>query len=152
MPDIKTLGPEQVCEIELRWVDTETMEGKLATIPVNVNVVPGDQAAGRVRDSEVETELTFQTVQREKQQAAEDMARGDYGSARMRMASSSQRLRGTDRSRMSNANISEYEQEQLFLEERMAQIDSDPNRARKMTKSDYIRKHRRRGRGPTGED
>jgi Ca-activated chloride channel family protein len=152
VPDISVLGPAQVCEIELRWVDTETMEGKLATIPVNVNVVPGDQAAGRVRDSEVETELTFQSVQQEKQRAADEIARGDYGSARSRMLSSSQRLRGMDRSRMSAENISEFEQEQAWLERRRAEIGLDPNMTRKSMKADFIRKHRRRGRGPSGRD
>jgi len=152
VPDIATLGPAQVCEIELRWVDTATMESKLATIPVNVNVVPGDQAAGRVRDAEVETELTFQTVQRAKQQATDDIARGDYDSARRRMTSSSHRLRGMNRNRMSPENISEFEQEQRFLEQRMDQLGSDPNRTRKSMKSDFIRKHRRRGRGPSGRE
>jgi Ca-activated chloride channel family protein len=152
VPDITTLGPAQVCEIALRWVDTETMESKLATIPVNVNVVPGDQAAGRVRDSEVETELTFQTVQREKQQAAEDIARGDYGAAQQRMSKSSRKLRGMDRSRMTSANITEVEQEELWMQERIAQTEKDPNRARKLMKSDFINKNRRRGRGPSGED
>ena len=76
VPDIAVLGPAQVCEIELRWVDTETMESKLAKIPVNVNVVPGDQAAGRVKDEQVDTELTFQQSQRDKRLAAEDLKMG----------------------------------------------------------------------------
>ena len=63
------------------------MEQKLATIPVNVNVVPGDQAAGRVRDPEVETELAFQRAQREKKEAAEAMRRGNLSGARQRFDS-----------------------------------------------------------------
>ena len=85
VPDIAVLGPAQVCEIELRWVDTETMESKLAKIPVNVNVVPGDQAAGRVKDEQVDTELTFQQSQRDKRLAAEDLKMGRKRQALRRM-------------------------------------------------------------------
>src|SRR5690606_33817671 len=45
VPAIAELGLAQVCELELRWVDLRTMRSELATIPVHVNVVPGDQAA-----------------------------------------------------------------------------------------------------------
>ena len=152
VPDIKTLGPAQVCEIELRWVDTETMESKLATIPVNVNVVPGDQAAGRIKDNEVETELTFQQVQRDKRLASEDLQRGDVGSAQRRMRGSASRLRGSDRSRMSEENINEAEAEQLWLAQRMAEAELDPNMTSKRLKSDFNQKNRRRGRKPRGED
>jgi Ca-activated chloride channel family protein len=152
VPDIATLGPAQVCEIELRWVDTGTMKSKLATIPVNVNVVPGDQAAGRVKDSEVETEMTFQQVQRDKRLAAEDLKRGDIASARRRMGSSMGRLRRSDRSRMSPGHIAEYEAEQEWLAQRMAEAERDPNMSSKRMKADYNQKHRRRGRDPRGED
>jgi Ca-activated chloride channel family protein len=152
VPDIKTLGPAQVCEIELRWVDTTTMESRLATIPVNVNVVPGDQAAGRVRDSEVETEMTFQQVQRDKRLAAEDLKRGDFESARRRMGGSVRKLSSYDRSRMSPGHIAEYEAEQRWFAERMAEAEHNPNLARKLMHSDFHQKHRRRGKEPRGED
>ncbi len=84
VPAIAELGPTSVCELELRWVEVDSMEQKLARIPVNVNVVPGDQAAGRVRDAEVETELAFQLAQREKKEAAEAMRLGDLSGARLR--------------------------------------------------------------------
>ncbi len=152
VPDIKTLGPAQVCELELRWVDTETMESKLATIPVNVNVVPGDQAAGRVKDNEVETEMTFQQAQREKRLAAEDLKRGDFESARRRMGGSMRRLRDSDRSRMSPGHIAEYEAEQEWIAQRMVEAERDPNMSSKRMKADFNQKNRRRGRGPRGED
>lgn len=152
VPDIATLGPARVCEIELRWVDTESMESKLAKIPVNVNVVPGDQAAGRVKDNEVETELTFQRVQRDKFLAAEDLQRGDYGSAQRRMRRSSSRLRGSDRSRMSRENITDIEAEERWLAQRMAEADLNPNMTSKRIKADFNQKNRRRGRKPRDED
>ena len=152
VPNITTLGPAQVCEIELRWVDTETMESKLATIPVNVNVVPGDQAAGRIRNGQVETEMSFQRIQREKRAASEDMARGDYGSARQRMRGNSRIIESMDLAGMKPEEMNEWEQERLWMAERQGQISSDPNSARKHMKADFHNKNRRRGRNPRGED
>ena len=152
VPDITILGPAQVCEIELRWVDTETMESKLATIPVNVNVVPGDQAAGRIRDSEVETEMNFQAVQKEKRAAADDLARGDYDSAQRRMRGNSRIIESMDLAGMNPKDMNEWEREKLWMAEREGQISSDPNSARKHMKADYHNKNRRRGRNPRGED
>lgn len=152
VPDIAVLGPAEVCSIELRWVDTGTMKSKIATIPVNVNVVPGDQAAGRVRDSEVETELNFQRVQKDKQRAAEDLARGDWASARARLRRSSQRLRGADRSRMNPEQIREAELEMEWLAANITEAEHDPAIARKRMKADYNRKNRKRGRGPSGSE
>jgi Ca-activated chloride channel family protein len=152
VPDITVLGPAEVCGIELRWVDTQTMESKVATIPVNVNVVPGDQAAGRVRDSDVETELYFQSVQKDKLMATEDMARGDIGSARSRLRRSSRRLRSADRSRMSREQVSEYEREQEWLARAMDEAENNPAIARKLMKADYNLKNRKRGRGPSGQE
>jgi Ca-activated chloride channel family protein len=152
VPEIATLGPAQVCEMELRWVDTESMESRRATIPVNVNVVPGDQAAGRVKDNEVETEMTFQRVQRDKNLAARDLKRGDFASAKRRMGGSMSRLRGSDRSRMTPGQISEYESEQQWFAERMVEAELDPNMSAKRMKADFNQKHRRRGRKPRGQD
>jgi Ca-activated chloride channel family protein len=152
VPDIKTLGPAQVCEIELRWVDTETMEGKVATIPVNVNVVPGDQAAGRVKDNEVETELTFQQVQRDKRLASEDLRRGDYEAARRRLGGSAGMLRDSDRARMSQGNIADFNAEEQWLAEQMRNVGSDPMVVRKRMMADLHQKGRRRGRKPRSED
>jgi hypothetical protein len=40
------LGAVQVCELELSYVSVGEMKGEKITVPVNVNVVPGDVAAG----------------------------------------------------------------------------------------------------------
>ena len=43
--------------------------------------MPGDQAAGRVRDAKVHTERLFQQAQDAKRRAAEALSRGDAGGA-----------------------------------------------------------------------
>ena len=48
IPAMAALGLAQVCELDLQWVELATMDTHKITIPVSVNVVPGDEAAGRM--------------------------------------------------------------------------------------------------------
>src|SRR5215211_2599008 len=77
VPAMTALGLAQVCQLELRWIDVSTLETHTATIPLHVNVVPGDAAAGRVPDAMVRSELAFQQAQRAKRDAADAMRTGD---------------------------------------------------------------------------
>jgi hypothetical protein len=49
-------------------------------VPVHVNVVPGDQVAGRVPDSVVRTELVYLRVQQAKRRASTHLSAGDSDS------------------------------------------------------------------------
>jgi Ca-activated chloride channel family protein len=51
------------------------------TVPVHVNVVPGDEAAGRIPDILVRTELAFQETQVAKRRATGHLSRGETGAA-----------------------------------------------------------------------
>jgi Ca-activated chloride channel family protein len=77
VPEYAALGAASICELELRWVDLGTLTEKVATVPVNVNVVPGDVAAGRVPEATVRDELTFLKLQRAKRKAADRFRDGD---------------------------------------------------------------------------
>ena len=145
MPAIAELGPASVCELELRWVEVDSMEQKLATIPVNVNVVPGDQAAGRVRDPEVETELAFQQAQRDKHAATEELRRGDLDHAVARYREASARLAAV-RSRARGRMADDLDQEIEMLHGLAERARSDAIGARKLSFADHHMKTRRRGR------
>ncbi len=84
VPGMPALGAATICELEVRWVDLASMTEKVATVPVNVNVVPGDVAAGRVATPIVRDELAFHQLQRAKREAAERLSGGDgLGGARL---------------------------------------------------------------------
>mgnify|MGYP001252666254 CR=1 FL=1 len=146
VPDIASLGLAQVCEMELRWVETETMESKVVKFPVNVNVVPGDQAAGRIADPEVETELRFQQSQRDKRAANEAIARGDHDEARRLWQGSRHRLTSLDQRRMSKQERLDVNEELASLDEIEHRSQLDMNAARKLSQADFHRKNRKRGR------
>ncbi|MDQ5895858.1 MAG: Ca-activated chloride channel [Actinomycetota bacterium] len=151
VPDIATLGLAQVCELELHWVETETMEGKTVTLPVNVNVVPGDEAAGRIANPEVTTELTFQTAQRNKREASDALARGDRSEAQRLWQDSRHQLGSLDRHGMSGKQIREIDEELQMVDRIESSSEHDINMARKHSQADFHRKNRKRGRESRGD-
>ena len=151
VPDIAALGLAQVCELELHWVETETMEGKTVTLPVNVNVVPGDEAAGRIANPEVITEITFQTAQRNKREASDALARGDHDEARRLWQDSRNQLGSLDRRQMSGHQIREIDEELEMVDRIEVSSEHDINLARKHSQADFHRKNRKRGRESRGD-
>lgn len=152
VPEIDQLGLAKVAELELRWVEVETMKSKLATLPVNVNVVPGDQAAGRVRDPEVETELVFQRAQRNKREATDALRDGDEAKATEMYRAASINLRSVaSRGDLSGPITDELSAEATVLDELADRADVDAMSARKQARADYHMKARKRGRNRGGE-
>ncbi|HSD80171.1 MAG TPA: VWA domain-containing protein, partial [Solirubrobacteraceae bacterium] len=71
VPAIAALGLAQVATLELRYVALPALAEQAVTLPISVNVVPGDRAAGRIPDPTVRTELLFQQAQDAKRRAAD---------------------------------------------------------------------------------
>ena len=145
VPAITELGPASACELELRWVEIATMEQKLARIPVNVNVVPGDQAAGRVRDPEVETEVAFQSAQRLKRDAADAVGRGDIAGALGGYDAACKAILSA-RPHASGRMAEELDEEVRRLRDLSERAQHDRLSARKAALADHHLKSRRRGR------
>lgn len=146
VPAMAGLGLEQVCELELQWVDIATLDSHTVTIPVHVNVVPGDQAAGRVPNATVRTELAFQAAQRSKREAADALRRGDVEAASAAYDDAGRTLRAFA-SEAAPSMASEIAAEAdllLDLSERARFEDS--NRMSKFTEADRNLKERKRGR------
>jgi Ca-activated chloride channel family protein len=77
VPAMPSLGLAEIATLQLRYVVLPAFAEETVTLPLAVNVVPGDRAAGRVRDPEVTSELLFQRAQDAKRRAADALARGD---------------------------------------------------------------------------
>lgn len=77
IPALQDLGLLQVCRMTLRWTEVDTMTTKSLSLPLQVGVVPGDQAAGRVAKPEVRTEYEFQRAQKSRAEAADALRRGE---------------------------------------------------------------------------
>ena len=76
VPGLSGLGLHQVTEIELRYVALPELVEASVTIPVVVNVVPGDQAAGRVPNPKVRVEQLVLEAQTAKAEASAALREG----------------------------------------------------------------------------
>jgi Ca-activated chloride channel family protein len=81
VPAKPQLGLAEIARLELRYVAVPSFAEQTVTIPVHVNVVPGDQAAGRIADPKVRDELVYQQVQDAKRKASDALLAGDDATA-----------------------------------------------------------------------
>lgn len=93
IPAIAALGLAQVATCEFTWVELPALAQHTVTVPIHVNVVPGDQAAGRVPDPTVRTELVYLQVQQSKRRASEHLSSGDTTAALRELALSQSTIR-----------------------------------------------------------
>jgi Ca-activated chloride channel family protein len=85
VPGIPALGLTEVATLEFSYVALPSLEHHTVEMPLHVNVVPGDQAAGRLPDPVVRTELAFQKAQRSKREASTALSEGNTARAMQRL-------------------------------------------------------------------
>jgi Ca-activated chloride channel homolog len=135
VPASPALGLAQVATLELRYVALPDLLEQTISLPVSVNVVPGDEAAGRVPDPRVRSELLFQRAQQAKREAADAIAGGDEPRAMQALAAAAVQLAGSD------------EDERSVVLDMAADIDrGQAVRAAKRALADHHHKSRKRGR------
>jgi Ca-activated chloride channel homolog len=81
VPGLAALGLAEVATLEFTWVELPALRQHMVVFPIHVNVVPGDQAAGRVPDPVVRSEMVYQRVQASKKRASERLYAGDTEAA-----------------------------------------------------------------------
>ena len=93
VPGIPALGLAEIATLELGYVALPALEQQTITLPLHVNVVPGDQAAGRIPDPVVRTEAAFQRAQQAKREASSAWSAGDPRAAAAALGSARTLLR-----------------------------------------------------------
>jgi len=81
VPGIPALGLAEIARLDLGWVELPALVQHTVSVPVHVNVVPGDQAAGRIPNPIVRSELAFQQTQQAKRRASDLLSQGDVARA-----------------------------------------------------------------------
>lgn len=81
VPAVAALGLTEVATLTFTYVELPTLVQHTVTVPVHVNVVPGDQAAGRVPDPVVRTELVYLRAQQAKRRASNLLTNGESDAA-----------------------------------------------------------------------
>ena len=93
VPGIEALGLCKIADITIEYTDLAARSEISVTMPVNVNVVPGDQAAGRIEDPIVKAERMILQAQSEKAIATDEILQGNQKSATKRLKGTSANLR-----------------------------------------------------------
>ena len=76
VPEIASLGLCKIADITIEYLDLAQRQEISVTMPVNVNVVPGDVAAGRISDPIVRAERLILEAQTAKSLAVEELRSG----------------------------------------------------------------------------
>ena len=108
VPGIAALGLCKIADVTIEYTDLAARNEVSVTMPVNVNVVPGDQAAGRIEDPIVKAERMILQAQSEKAIATEEILQGNQKFA-------TKRLKGTA------ANLRSHASEIRVVDERSAE-------------------------------
>lgn len=81
IPAVASLGLASVATLIFTYVELPKLVQHTVTVPVTVNVVPGDRAAGRIADPVVRTELVYLKAQQAKRRASKHLSQGDSEAA-----------------------------------------------------------------------
>jgi Ca-activated chloride channel family protein len=77
VPAMGALGLAQIATLELQYVELPGLVEHTMSLPLSVNVVPGDEAAQRIPHPSVRSEVLFQQAQDTKRRASEAFEKGD---------------------------------------------------------------------------
>ncbi len=92
VPAMAALGLAKIATLELVYVELPGLFEHTVALPISVNVVPGDEAAGRVAHPTVQSEVLFQEAQDVKRQASEAFERGEFTEGQRLMSDTKARL------------------------------------------------------------
>lgn len=148
VPGMAQLGLAHIATLELSYVELPGLVETTASLPISVNVVPGDEAAGRVPHPTVHSEVLFQEAQDAKRQASEAFERDELARGK--------KLLGESRARLTQSLdvAPELLKPEILAElsevDRMDAIAQDMGTAymSKLSRDSYHRGNRKRGRAP----
>jgi len=93
VPGIAALGLAKIADITIEYLDLAQRQEISVTMPVNINVVPGDVAAGRVADPIVRAERLILEAQTAKSLAVDELRSGKIKEASGRLKGTAANLR-----------------------------------------------------------
>ena len=137
------LGLARVAELELRYVALPEFVEQTVTLPVHVNVVPGDQAAGRIPASKVRSELVYQQVQDAKRRASDALRDGRHDHAARAYKVAGDQL---DEIMLAAPSPELTAEREIIVELHDRAVAGEVEWSAKFARFDHARKSRKRGR------
>jgi Ca-activated chloride channel homolog len=152
VPAMAALGLAQVASLELRYVEVPALIEQTVILPVTVNVVPGDEAAGRIADPVVRSELLYQEAQLSKREASEAFERGELeaGKELLQAATSQLSSAASIAPALYRPDIAREVDEIASMYRDVDQVGT--NHMSKRSRASYYRESTKRGRRRTSEE
>lgn len=150
IPGIAALGLTQVATLNVTHVSLPDLVQHTVDVPIHVNVVPGDQAAGRVPDPVVLSEALYQQTQQAKKESSRLLSEGRVGAASHLLKGTSAALRRRSAT-LPTALAADLNGEADLLDALDIEAHLDHSRAAKMSSSSATVSSRQRGRRNVGE-
>jgi Ca-activated chloride channel homolog len=152
VPAMAALGLAQVASLELRYVEVPALIEQTVILPVTVNVVPGDEAAGRIADPVVRSELLYQEAQLSKREASEAFERGELeaGKELLQAATSQLSSAASIAPALYRPDIAREVDEIASMYRDVDQVGT--NHMSKLSRASYYRESTKRGRRRTSEE
>ena len=158
VPGIKALGLCQIAEITIEYLNLADRQEISVTTPINVNVVPGDQAAGRIANPVIRAERLIIAAQSEKATAIEELRSGDSKTASARLLKTVAKLRTeaslipvTDAASAESLILIRTEADEIEALAEMAKHEDVAYSSKRLTE-DFSRKTRARKERPTNPE
>lgn len=148
VPAMAALGLARIATLQLQYVELPGLIEQSVSIPISVNVVPGDEVGERVPHPTVQSEVLFQEAQDAKRQASEAFESGDLDAGQTMLG----RAEGfiTDALMIGAPDTVaglRAESEEIARMKGVARIQGT-GVASKMTRDSFHRQNRKRGRRP----
>jgi Ca-activated chloride channel family protein len=150
VPGIASLGLCKIADITIEYLDLAQRQEISVTMPVNVNVVPGDVAAGRIADPIVRAERLILEAQTAKSLAVDELLSGKIKEASTRLKGAASSLRReaslipvTDERSAESLAIIKAEADEIDVLAQTAEDQDVMYSSKRMTES-YSRKTRSR--------
>jgi len=157
VPQIASLGLCHIADITVEYLDLTERQEISVTMPVNINVVPGDVAAGRVSDPIVRAERLVLEAQTAKALAVDELRDGKIKEASGRLKGTASNLRreaslipATDARSAESLAVIKAEADEIEALAKTAEEEDQIYSVKEMTQS-YSRSTRSRKPRPTSE-
>jgi Ca-activated chloride channel family protein len=152
VPAMAALGVTQIATLSLTHVELPGLVEHTVTVPISVNVVPGDEAAARVPDPTVRSEVLFQEAQDAKRRASEAFENGDVETGQTLLAETRAVLDAAELiAPYSVAESIKAERDEVDRMEGLTNMMSAAFMS-KLTRDSYHQQNLKRGRRPRSED
>lgn len=152
VPAMAALGLAQVATLTLEYVELPGLVEQSVSLPITVNVVPGDEVGDRIPHPSVQSEVLFQEAQESKRKASEAFEAGDVDGGETFLACAHSLIGSAlDVAPPDLAQGMRDESDEIDALRSLTSVE-DAGFLSKSTRDSYHHQNRKRGRRRTGGD